>query len=199
MPVDAEVGAVYGTATTWRARLLLWERKSDSLLALVGKLRDGTLHEPVPLFHPLLFTAWAHRLHGDEPAARAAFAAVLKALASESAAASDDWQVHAGRGLALAGLQRRADALREAQWLRESVVYREDHQMGDEVAAERACILAQAGKVDEALDEIERILSAPGWSSVYSLRLDPRWDPIREHPRFKALLVKYANPERPVR
>ena len=21
-------------------------------------------------------------------------------------------------------------------------------------------------------------------------RLDPRWDPIREHPRFKALLVK---------
>jgi len=24
-----------------------------------------------------------------------------------------------------------------------------------------------------------------------------RWDPIRQHPRFKALLVKYANPERP--
>ena len=31
---------------------------------------------------------------------------------------------------------------------------------------------------------------------VHMLRLDPRWDPIREHPRFKALLVEYANPEK---
>jgi hypothetical protein len=28
-------------------------------------------------------------------------------------------------------------------------------------------------------------------------RLGGRWDPIREPPRFKALLVKYANPEKP--
>jgi len=28
---------------------------------------------------------------------------------------------------------------------------------------------------------------------VHKLRLDPRWDPIREHPRFKALLAKYGS------
>jgi len=27
---------------------------------------------------------------------------------------------------------------------------------------------------------------------MHALRLDPRWDSIREHPRFRALLSKYT-------
>jgi serine/threonine-protein kinase len=61
------------------------------------------------------------------------------------------------------------------------------------VAEDRARILAQAGSADEVLDEIERLLSSPSWLTVHTLRLDPRWDPIREHPRFKALLTKYGS------
>ena len=53
--------------------------------------------------------------------------------------------------------------------------------------------LSQAGDVDAALDEIEQLLAGPGFLSVHMLRLDPRWDPIREHPRFQALLAKYEN------
>ncbi len=55
----------------------------------------------------------------------------------------------------------------------------------------RARILAQAGELDAALDEIEQLLAGPGYLSVHTLRLDPRWDPIRAHPRFQALLAKY--------
>ncbi len=63
---------------------------------------------------------------------------------------------------------------------------------GRTIAEERARIVAQAGEVDAALDEIERLLAGPGLS-VHTLRLDPRWDTIREHPRFQALLAKYEN------
>jgi hypothetical protein len=38
---------------------------------------------------------------------------------------------------------------------------------------------------------IERLLEKPSFLSVHTLRLDPRWDPIRDHPRFKALLAKH--------
>ena len=100
--------------------------------------------------------------------------------------------MHAARGLALAGLGRRDEALREARWLQQSVVYREDAFDGPNVAEDRARILAQAGEADAALDEIERLLAGPSWLSVHTLRLDPRWDPIRDHPRFKALLAKYG-------
>ena len=42
--------------------------------------------------------------------------------------------------------------------------------------------------------EIGRLLSGPSWLSVHTLRLDPRQNPIRNHPRFRALLQKYASP-----
>ena len=61
------------------------------------------------------------------------------------------------------------------------------------VAENRVRILAQAGELDAALDEIEQLLAGPGYLSVHALRLHPLFDPIREHPRFQALLAKYEN------
>jgi serine/threonine-protein kinase len=95
--------------------------------------------------------------------------------------------------MALAGLGLRDDALREADWLQQSVWYRENAYFRLLLAADRARILAQAGAVDAALDEIEQLLAGPGWLSVHTLRLEPLWDPIREDPRFQALLVRYEN------
>ena len=139
----------------------------------------------------LLYAGWAQQLRGDRPAARAAFDSARVLLDSVIRALPDDWRVHTARGLALAGLGRRDEALREAGWLQQSVVYREDALQGPVLGEDRAEILAQTGEADAALDEIERLLARPSWLSVHTLRLDPRWDAIRDHPRFKALLAKY--------
>ena len=72
------------------------------------------------------------------------------------------------------------------------MVYREDAFSRPGLAECRASILAQAGEADAALDEIERLLAGPSWLSVHALRLDPLWDPIREHPRFQRLLQRRA-------
>jgi len=101
--------------------------------------------------------------------------------------------VYAARGLALAGLGRRDEAQREARWLQRSEVYRGSTFSRPVLAESRALILAQAGDAEAALDEIERLLAGPSWLNVHRLRLDPRWDPIRKHPRFKALLAKYGS------
>ena len=89
------------------------------------------------------------------------------------------------------GLERREEALREARWLEGSRLYRGNAVLGVGLAEDRAMILARAGDADAALDEVERLLVEPSMLSVHLLRLDPRWDPIREHPRFKALLARY--------
>jgi hypothetical protein len=101
--------------------------------------------------------------------------------------------VHAARGLALAGLGRRAGALLEARWLQQSVGYRDDAVERPMVAEERARILAQAGDADAALDEIARLLAEPSQLTVHTLQLDPRWDSIRSEPRFQALLAQYGS------
>jgi serine/threonine-protein kinase len=103
-----------------------------------------------------------------------------------------DPPVRAAHGLVLAGLERRQEALREARWLQQSVLYRENATEGRYIAEELARILAQAGEVDAALDEIEQLLAGPSFLSVPRLRLDPRWDPLRDHPRFQALMERHA-------
>ncbi len=138
-----------------------------------------------------LYAAWAHELRSDQAAARAAFDSARVRLDLALSELPNDWRIHAAHGLALAGLGRRDGALREARWLQQSVVYRGDAFDGPTVTEDRALILAQAGDAEAALDEIERLLAGPAWLSVHALRLDPRWDPIRDHPRFKALLAKY--------
>jgi tetratricopeptide (TPR) repeat protein len=195
LPSNLDLGSGV-TPAAERATLLLWERKADSLLIL---LRDppGGLAKRDELSHPDLFAAWAHELRGDRQAARASFASALSALTTESDAGLYGYYIHARRGAALAGLGRRTEALQEVRWLRESRTCREDHQTaGPDAAEARAIILARLGESDAALDEIERQLAGPSKLTVHMLRLDPRWDPIRQHPRFKALLVKYADPEK---
>jgi serine/threonine-protein kinase len=190
---DAGLGA-WGSVGAQRARQLLWERQPDSLLALLRRTPQWvTSYLPTALY-----AAWAHQLRGDEVAARAAFDSARVLLDSVVAVLPDDSRVHAARGLALAGLGRHREAQREARWLQQSDSYRKDAFDGASPAENRARILAGIGEADAALEEIERLLAGPSWLSVHTLRLDPRWDPIRNDPRFQALLVKYAEPK-PVR
>ncbi len=193
LPRDAELGG--GSLASNRADLLLLERNADSLLQM-HQIARAHVFEGQQFFLPsALYAAWAHQLRGDHAAARAAFDSARVRLDSALSEFPDDERVHYARGMALAGLGRRDEALREAHWLQQTVIYREDALQGVRVAEDRALILAQAGDAEAALEEIERLLAEPSGLSVHTLRLDPRWDSIRNHPRFKALLAKYGKGE----
>jgi len=196
-PAEAELGYT-GSVSAWRARALLFERRLDSLLALLHRTPQPVFDGQSFYLPTALYAAWVYQLRGDSLAARAAFMSAWTLLDSVAVVLPDDYRLHATRGLLLAGLGRRQEALREARWLSQSNVYRDDAHWAPLLAEDRARILAGIGEVDAALLEIERLLTGPSWLSVHTLRLDPRWDPIRNDPRFQALLVKYANPE-PVR
>jgi serine/threonine-protein kinase len=191
LPRDAEFEG--GDAAAQRAALLLWERNADGLLQMLRSAPVEVFDVQGSFLPKALYAAWAYQLRGDHAAARAAFGSACARLDSALSGLPDDWRVHASRGMALAGLGRSEEALREARWLQQSAVYREDAFDGPGPAEDRARILAEAGDANAALDQIERLLAGPSRLSVHTLRLDPRWDPIRDHPRFKALLAKYAD------
>ena len=54
-------------------------------------------------------------------------------------------------------------------------------------------LLVMLGDNDAAIAALAKSLAAPaGIVSVPQLKLDPVWDPIRNDPRFQALLKKYG-------
>ena len=58
-------------------------------------------------------------------------------------------------------------------------------------------ILMRAGETDAALAEIERLLAGPSTTTVHMLRLDPRWDPIREEPALPGAAGEVRRPDYP--
>ncbi len=181
----------------YHARFFLAERQGDSLLKLLKWAdekapRVRVISTALTFTPKALFAAWAHEMRGDPAAARSAFDSALAIIDSAIMKFPDDWPVHHARGLALAGLGRRAEALVEVGKLRNSFIYRKDLFLRPYVVIGAAQILARAGHVDAALDDLEGLLAdrAPA-ISIHELRLMPIWDPMREHPRFLALLAKY--------
>jgi hypothetical protein len=55
-----------------------------------------------------------------------------------------------------------------------------------------AHIYTLVGKYEDACDQLEHLLSNPSWISTPFLGMDPRWGALREHPRFRTLIERYA-------
>jgi TolB-like protein/Flp pilus assembly protein TadD len=84
--------------------------------------------------------------------------------------------------LALLGEYDEAVALAEL-----GLRYDFDHVDDARERAGYARVLAMAGQVERALDELALALEAPGGPSPWSLALDPSWDFLRDNERFRAM------------
>ncbi len=139
----------------------------------------------------LVGQAWA--LEGDSDRARGSFEAARARLASELAARPDDHRIHSALGLALAGLGRKEEAIREGKRGVELYPVSKDAMIGPRRIVDLAQIYVLTGEEDAALGELERIVSIPA-GPVLHLEADPTWDPLRDGPRFRQLLARIARP-----
>ncbi|MCI0601450.1 protein kinase [bacterium] len=101
--------------------------------------------------------------------------------------------VHSSLGIAYAGLGRKEDAIREGKLAVELLPVSRDALIGDGYLQVLAEIYAMVGEYDQAFDQMDHLLSIPSWFSVNQLKLDPRWDPLRSHPRYTTVLAKYSS------
>jgi hypothetical protein len=54
-----------------------------------------------------------------------------------------------------------------------------------------ALVQLNAGNIDAALDYLEQVMSIPSNYSTAWVELDPQWEPVRDHPRYKEIMAKY--------
>jgi eukaryotic-like serine/threonine-protein kinase len=97
---------------------------------------------------------------------------------------------HALLGVSLGYLGRNAEAVREAQRAVELLPVRQDAFTGSYIELQLVRTYMLAGEPDRALDALEPLMRRPFYVSPGWLRVDPNFDPIRNHPRFRKLAAE---------
>ncbi|MFW6084576.1 MAG: protein kinase domain-containing protein [Gemmatimonadota bacterium] len=137
-----------------------------------------------------LALAFAYRLAGDSVAARRHFQTareVTRPLVEEN---PGDARYRGALGLALAGLGRAGEAIQQGEEALRLLPPTKQLWTGGWRVHELAAIYAMSGRVDEAIEQLERLLSIPSDVSAALLRIDPIWDPLRDDPRFRSLVAE---------
>jgi TolB-like protein/tetratricopeptide (TPR) repeat protein/tRNA A-37 threonylcarbamoyl transferase component Bud32 len=122
--------------------------------------------------------AAAERAHGDS--ARALLQIRLRPQ-------PDDAKLLAALALAYSHLRRHPEAIRAGERAAELLPLQTDAVSGPFILAYLARVYTVAGRQDQAVAVLERLLKADSWITPVALRVDPIWAPLHSHPRFRRL------------
>ncbi len=127
-------------------------------------------------------------LNNDSKGGRESLETGVTALEEAITASPGNWQVRQFLSAGYAALGRDEEAIREAKAAVDLAA--KDLYGGGQALQTLATIYAKLGRHEEAIDLVERLMrkSYASAITIHMLRLDPVWDPLREHPRFQAIV-----------
>jgi tetratricopeptide (TPR) repeat protein len=141
---------------------------------------------------------WAHvrsqvyGWRGDAARARAYADSAIRASAEVLEKQPDNPQRLVLLGLALAYAGRKAEAVQQAERGYALQPISEDAFSGPYNRHQLVRVHILTGDHEKALDGLEELLRIPYYLSPGWLRIDPTFDPLRQHPRFKKLVESTA-------
>jgi serine/threonine-protein kinase len=130
----------------------------------------------------------AYHLRGDLVRARAYADSARMEYEALLRSIPDDAQSRIFLGVQLAILGRKAEAIAEGERAVAKASIERDAYNGPYMQHQLVRIYILTGEPGKALDRLEPLLRIPYYLSPGWLRIDPNFDPIRQHPRFRRLV-----------
>jgi TolB-like protein/Tfp pilus assembly protein PilF len=176
-----------------RVDIFLLERKYKEGLREAESEPDDLL-APIPaaLSAKYYLIGFARKALQDEAGARAAFLKARDLLEAQLKQSPDAPEMHIQLAKVLAYVGEKDAALAEAQRATELLPESKDAFGGPEIAAGVAEAHAILGDNGRAIELLDGLLSRPSTITVPGLKVNPIWDPLRNDPRFQALIDKYS-------
>src|SRR6476620_5692277 len=182
-----------GMMTWGRAWILTVERKFPDALQVLERFHGETMYTMSTAPSPKAFLeGMIHLLQGDKTKAQAEFEHARLISEKLVREAPEDSARHAQYGLILAALGQKQEAIAEGKRAVELLPESQDALDGPRATADLAQIYAWTGEFDEAFRLLDHLFAVPSNLTVPMLKLDPAWDPLRQDPRYQALIDKYG-------
>ena len=176
-----------GSGSALGALLGILEHHPSEALPWLERFPSESISGLEVVFPKSLLSALAHQALGNAAQARREYEAALPRLEAEVEKNPARARQHSFLARAYAGLGRKDDALGEAKRAVELLPISKDAFVGAQVEVDRAEIEARVGETDAAIEHIRYLLSVPCLLSPALLRIDPKWAPLRDDPRFRKL------------
>src|SRR5437762_7754054 len=182
-----------GLITWGRAWILTLERKFPEALQVLEQFRGETMFTTTTAPAPkTLLQGLIHLLQGDKTKAQPELEHARRISEKLLREAPEDSTRHAQHGLILAALGQKQEAIAEGKRAVELLPESQDALDGPHATANLAQIYAWTGEFDEAFRLLDHLFAVPSNLTVPMLKLDPAWDPLRQDPRYQALIDKYS-------
>jgi serine/threonine-protein kinase len=180
--IASERADVFILQRKYREGLQEAESLPDDMLASFSKGLGGKYY----------LIGFARKALQDEAGARTAFLKTKELLDAQLKQSPDSPDMHILLAKVLAYLGEKGAALAEAQRATELLPESKDAFGGPEIATGVAEVQAILGDNGRAIEILDGLLSRPSGVTVQGLKINPIWDPLRNDPRFQALLNKHG-------
>jgi tetratricopeptide (TPR) repeat protein len=185
-------GSAGGQSDGLRFSQLLFERHFDEAARLMeSRIAKQKSESPADVPNSQLLLGDAESRSGKKEAAEQAYLAAKAGFEKLRQAEPKSPFFAASLAFTEAGLGNKEAALHEAERAVSLLPASEDPVFGPGMEEALAAVEAQVGEDERAITRIERLLTTPYGAfplNQTALRLDPAWDPLRSHPRFKAIV-----------
>jgi len=175
-----------------RLSQFLFERRYRDAIEFTQKiLSKPTTKRMFTSSYVRLSLAVTQDLAGEKDEAKATYARVRDEMEKFVREQPNNVFIVAGLASAYAGLGNKEAALREGERSLAMASSIDDAVVAPGVEEFLARTETQVGEADRAISRLEHLLTipyTPGPITQALLRLDPSWDPLRNHPRFQKLV-----------
>ncbi|MGI8430795.1 MAG: tetratricopeptide repeat protein, partial [Chthoniobacterales bacterium] len=178
-----------GSVPFWNLKSTVYARKADRAAKVLADMKPETFSAAQSY---LYWKGAIAQVRGDRPAMLQAYGEARAAAAKALEAAADDPELFGALGLYDAILGNKEEAVKEGRRATELLPLEQDSVRGMELRVNLVYIYGWIGELDNAFEELERLMKIPRGPRYGHLRYYPQYDPLRKDARFQKILASVA-------
>jgi tetratricopeptide (TPR) repeat protein len=170
----------------------IYEGKYEEALKDISLLKNDVVQDQGYFRPKYLYNATIYGLMNRHELEHACYDSARFFLERRIVNTPDDPRLVSSLGIVYAGLGLDEKAISEGEKAIKLLPVSKEAWKGVYLVEDLALIYVMVGKYDDAIKQINYLLSIPGLLSTKILELDPRWAPLRNLPEFKKMMESYS-------